>query len=670
MSQDCLEHLEKLRRPEKTVLDQYRDLASLSAVGERRRREMHNKLKANKQELIDEFIFECPKTLEGDQQDVVRSRFELARLMIVASFAWTGDGIDIDQIPVDLQGEFPDMAIETVGEFERYKQFSELDEDQINRRIRRLEGEVYELVKEYTSTQLSDLDDLLESSDVPGDIMRRLSERYDDRLEKMRQGFYMYVEEQGMVQMIGAIEDAMETVSEAQETSAKVDQELAAKIDHLSEQLSRGFERQEQQRRRELQAVERELASSSPDLEAIDRKLESLNVGTNESHNQALKKLQRAIAETESLREDLESNLDKLHEVREDSGSTGTDELASQVASIVDSEVAELETQREEVSAEIERLQQERTRLEASREHVQQRQQELQERINEIESSVSDDEGGLDGESVVTPTVARLLEMDYIGRFETSVHEARSIRLREEARKIPEGYWESRSERRNERPRLAEFLNESQNPEQFPVNTSARFTIDSSGFLGLGGSAEMVLEAAVCSDLEALATNGFDASPATLDDLLEHVNQSVYEAEMTEVDILLGIASPTGWSDSVREQIMQGELARTKYSRRLSIVLVDARTGELTYDASDPVASENARLFELPIDEELLADCEAAVEGRFDTAGFASEGVILDTVVEEDGYSPHIVKRTFDRLSARPEYEQQYVDTDLVLFES
>jgi hypothetical protein len=344
--------------------------------------------------------------------------------------------------------------------------------------------------------------------------------------------------------------------------------------------------------------------------------------------------------------------------------------VASKVSSIVDNELSALEEQRSEVEAEIDQLRQERKRLEASSETLESRQTDLAERVEEIESSTTTEEGGLDGDSAVTSTIARLLEMDYIGRFESSMHDAVSVRLADRKRSIPDRYWEGRSERRNERPRLQNFLDADEDPEQYPVNTSSRFTIDSGGVLGFGGSPDMVIEAAVCSDLEAHATNGFDASPATLDTLLEYVNRSVYEAEQTDVELLLGIASPTGWSDTVQQQVTREGLSRTKYSRQLSIILVDLSAGELVYDSSDPVAEENANLFELPIAQERQTECEDEIMNRFSQTEFGSEGIVLENLVEEEGFESHVVKRTFNRLSGREGYSQRYVDENLVLFQS
>lgn len=666
MSKNCTDWLEELRAPLQIVLEE--DLASLSRMNDRRLIQKYNEIKKNEEEFQWEFRQECPDTLRDDEPEILRSRFRLARLLIVASFAQDGAEVDTEQIPEGLREEFDNKAIEAVVDFEQYKQFDNLTEEQINTRIRRMDGEVYELVKNYTNTQLANLDDLLEVPNVQGDVMDQLSNRYDNRLEKIRQGFYTYVEHHGMDHMVSEVEDAVRAVADARETEIEIQENVTEQIQSLEDAVQSGFQRQARQRRQQLHEIETELASSNPDITTLKREIQSINTGPSEAQQDAIEELQSTIDETETLRSKLEEEIQSLRDAKQETTTADTEELTSEVASIVDGQLSTLEDQQSAVTTEIEQLRQERQRLEASSEDLESRQTELAQRVEEIESSVGTESGGIDAESVVTSTIARLLEMDYLGRFEASVHSTPSIRLSDETRSIPDGYWDGRSERRNELPRLQQFLDEDQRAEQFPVNTSARFTIESPGFLGVGESPEMIIEAAVCSDLEAHVTNGFDASPATLDTLLEYVNHSVYEAEQTDVEVLLGIASPTGWSDSVRQQISQDGISRTKYSRRLSIVLIDLQTGELVYDSSDPVASENARLFELPIDQEQQSKCEAAIMDRFGRTEFGSEGVLLETLVSEGEFAPHVVKRTFNTLANQKGYKQKYVDDELVLF--
>ena len=50
--------------------------------------------------------------------------------------------------------------------------------------------------------------------------------------------------------------------------------------------------------------------------------------------------------------------------------------------------------------------------------------------------------------------------MDYLGRFDTTMHEAETLALPEETFEVPENYWDGRSERRNEASRMTQLLDE------------------------------------------------------------------------------------------------------------------------------------------------------------------------------------------------------------------
>ncbi len=660
MTTDCNKRLSELRSTARRVLSE--DLAALSRMSDRKRVEVYNEIKANEETLKWDFQDECPNVRTSGEIDSIISRLRLARLLVAASFYKDGE------LPPAMSGDFAEGALEAAVDFERYKQFDVLSEEQINKRIRRMDGEVYELVTEYTNTQLSNMDDLIDDSKVQKDVIDELTNRYDERLKNVRQGFYTYVEQRGLGGMVEAIEDAIRAVSESQQAKAEVNSKLREELDQLSEQLEEGFQRQQQTVNQRFQSVQRELARSNPDLEAIRSELESLDIqGSQAAYQQTAAELKEAINETRDLERKLDEKIDELEDAKQASAEEDSS-VSGEVSAIVAEELSELEQQREQLRGEIGRLQQERSQIEAAREQLTQRQAQLSDRVEEIESSVGDGDGGIEGESVVTPTIARLLELDYIGRFETSLYDTPSIRLADDTFDVPEDYWDDRSERRSERPKLSKYLDENQNPDRFPENQSARFKITDSRYLGLSQRTQMILEATVVADLEALATNEFDASPADLEDLLTHVNRTVHKAELEDVTYLLGIASPTGWTESVERQIENEGIARTRFSRHVSVVLVDLQDGSIVYDESDPVAQLNTSLFELPVDDERIEACVEVIDDQLAQVGLAGEAVTMNEVVSK-GHDHHVVKRAFDRYSDGNGFSQQYVDDQLVLFE-
>jgi len=660
MTTNCNQWLSELRSKARRVLSE--DLAALSRMSDRKRVEIYNEIKTNEETLRWDFQDECPDIRTPGEIDAIISRLRLARLLIAASFYKDAE------LPVAMQGDFADGALEAAVDFERYKQFDVLSEDQINKRIRRMDGEVYELVTEYTNTQLSNMDELIDNPKVQKDVVDELTTRYDDRLENVRQGFYTYVEQRGLEGMVDAVENAIKSVSESQQSRAEIESELREELDQLSKQLEEGFQRQQQTVDQRFNSVQRELAQSDPDLKAIRSKLENIDIeGSQAAYQQTAAELKEAISETRNLEQDLNTKIDELEEAKQASADEDGS-VSDEVSAIVAEELSALEQQREKLRGEIGQLQQERSQIEAARDRLDQRQQQLSDRVEEIESSVGDGKGGIEGESVVTPTIARLLELDYIGRFETSMYEIASIRLADDTFDVPDDYWGDRSERRSERPKLAKLLEEEQDIDRFPENQSARFEIMDSRYLGLSQQTQMIIEATVVAGLESLATNEFNASPADLEDLLTHVNRTVHEAETEDVTYLLGIASPTGWDENVEQQIANEGIARTRFSRHVSVVLVDLQDGSIVYDNSDPVAKENKSLFELPVNDERIESCMEVINDQLAQVGLSGDAVMMNEIVQQ-GYDHHVVKRAFDQYSNRGGYSQQYVDEQLVLFE-
>jgi prefoldin subunit 5 len=628
------------------------DLAALQRMPDRLRIEKYNDLKSDEEELLWEFKRECPDFLTDAERDRLRGELRLARLLLAASFYVDGD------VPAAMGGDFIEAELQAVADFDRYKQFDALDQSQIEERIRRMEGEVYELVTEYTSTQIANMDDLIDNPDVQQDVIERLVERYDDRRERVRQGFFIYVETHGMEYMVESIEEAIEAVADSTDERERVREVLQDELTSLESSLESGFEKQRQQMETELTRVEQRLASETVDTDEIRTVLDSIETVDDET----LSDLTDAISRTQALESDLERKINDLEEARKQALNAEREQAGQETAEIVEAELERLTDQRGELKNEVDRLQAEREEIEHARNRLSERQQTLEERVEEVETSV-DTGSGIEGTNAVTSSTARLFEMDYVGRFDTTMYDIESIRLPDESFDVPDGYWDGRSQRRNDASRMTNLLQEHDNGplQNHPTNPTARYELTESKYLGLSSRTAMIIEATVSSHLEAHAINGFDTVPADLDDLLGYVNSAVQEASDEDVPYLLGIASPTGWTDRVKEHVLEDELSRTRFSRHVSVCLVDLRNGGLIYDRSDPVVTENIGLFERAVQTEAVDECVSMIRAEY-VADLGRETVMLEEIVDETDYGRHIVKRAFDRLESSGEGEQFYVD--------
>ena len=627
------------------------DLAALQRMPERSRIEKYNEIKADEEELRWEFGKECPNYLTSDSKERIAGELTLSRLLLAASF------YKDDEVPAAMGDDFIEAELEAVVEFDRFKQFDALDEAQIEERVRRMEGEVYELVQEYTSTQIANMDELIDNAEVQQGVIERLVDRYDDRRERIRQGFFVYVETHGLEHMVESIEDAVGAVSESTAEREQIQQLLEEEFADLEATLESGFEKQKLNVETKLSRVEREIASEAVDTATVQRQLQQIEAVDDD----AIARLDTALSRTRELKSRLDQKIEQLTAAREDAMSSDMEGAGQDAADVVDAELNRLRDQRSELEQEINRLESEREEIKSARERLDQRQQSLTQRAEEVEST--GEEGGIDGSDVVTASTARLFEMDYLGRFETNMFEVPSITLPNEVFEIPDGYWEGRSERRSEATRMTNLLQEydSGPSETHPTNPTARYTITESKYLGLSERAKMIVEATVVSHLEPHAINGFDSEPANLEDLLSFVNSAVDEASDEEIPYLLGIASPTGWTEQVQDLVVDDDIARTRFSRHVSVCLVDLKSGSLMYDSSDPVITENIGLFERAVQAENVEECVSMIRSEY-AADLGRETVMLEEIVEETEYESHVIKQAFDRLESNGDGEQFYVD--------
>lgn len=646
---DCQAWLNELAHPAEIVLDE--DLAALQHMPDRSRVDRYADLRSNEEELLWEFCKEHPDFLTDSERDRIRGEMRLARLLIAASFYAEGS------VPAELQDDFVEAELQAVVDFDRYKQFDALDSDQIEERIRRMDGEVYELVQEYTSTQIANVDELVDDPDVQQDVIERLLERYEDRRERIREGFFVYVETHGLEHMIEAIEEAVGAVAEASHERERVREAVREELEAVEMSLEEGFRTQRQELELRLDRVERNLASETVDVETIRDELAAGGVD-----DEALEELRAAIERTRQLESTLDEKIEELESAKAAATEADREQAREATAEIVDDELERLTEQRSEIRAEIDRLRREREGIESASDRLAERQRSLEDRVEDVATSVEAD-GGIDGADAVTSSTARLFEMDYLGRFDTTMHELDELSLPDGTREIPDGYWDGRSERRNDTSRMIQLLddNDGGRVETYPTNPTARYEVTTKRYLGLSDETEMIIEATVFSHLEAHAVNGFDASPAGVDDLLALVNDAVREADREDVAYLLGIASPTGWTDRVQQQLVDDDTARTRYSRRVGVCLIDLRDGELIYDGSDPLVADNAAIFERALDAERVDDCIVTVRSEYlDDIG--RDTVTLAEVVDQHGFDRHVVKQTFEHLESEGAGEQFYVD--------
>jgi hypothetical protein len=652
---NCQQRFRELVHTQEIILGE--DLASLKKMPESSRIDRYNTLKQHEEEFMWEFTRDCPDFVTTNEREQVRSKFRLARLLLTASF------YDEGNLPRALEDDFIETELQAVVDFDRYKRFDALSKDQIEEKIRRMEGEVYELVTEYTSTQIRNMDELMDDPDVQQDVMERLLARYEDRREKIRQGFFVYVETHGLGHMIESIEEAIQAVTDASEERHRIDTELQEELKDLSASLKEDVRIEQQEIEAKFQSIEyrsedtSETDGQADGIEGVSRSQRKLT----ESQTEAIRGLSEQITRTRSLKERLDTKIEQLESVKETTVTQVQDSMQSETTTLVEDELASLQSKREELEFNIERMEMERDQLKVTQEQLEARHDEIEKSVSDVSESLAASQKDPTGEDVVTSSMASLLELDYIGRVDTSIHEAQTIRMTDQVFEVPEGYWVDRSERRNERGRLQQLLDDGADPEQYPMNRRARYEITSSGLLSISRDRDMLIEAVVISNLHAHANNGFDASPTDIGMLLSLVSEAVQEAERSGYHYLLGVGSPTGWSDRVRDQLHDGDISRSHYGRNFSLCLVDLQDGSVMYTPGDEVASENHGLFEMAIERERVEECKDVIRSEYIT-DIGSDSVLLEEVTDDHGYDTHVVKEAFEQFESEGVGEQLHVD--------
>ncbi|TQQ79928.1 hypothetical protein EGH24_10625 [Halonotius terrestris] len=509
----CQDWLTDLTHTADQILNE--DLAALKRMGESARIERYEQLQADEQELRWEFTKECDGFLTGAEEDRLRGELRLARLLVAASFYADGD------VPEPIDGDFIDAELQAVVEFDRFKQFDALDDDQIEERIRRMDGEVAALIEEYASTQIANIDDLLDNPDVQQDVVERLLERYENRRERIRQGVFHYAETHGL------------------------------------DGVAAGFEG---------------------------------DAG------------------------DLVGDVGNAGDGANPSGQHGSQPARGTPA----------------------------------------------QRGGAIPNHPGEERDGTD---VVTAATARLFELDYLGRFETTMYETDQIALPDETFSVPSDYWDGRHGRRDKADRMETLLDDHAGGDldAHPINPTARYEITAPKYFGLTTQTRMVIEATVYSHLETHAKHGYDATPAGVDDLVSTVGNSVREASDGGTPYLLGIASPTGWTEDVIDHVENDDLSRTRYGRQVSVCLIDLRRGELIYDDADPVVDDNTDLFKRAVHAEAVADCISLLREEYLNA-LGRDSVLLTAIVDDTEFDRHVVKQAFARIEADGGADQFYLD--------
>jgi predicted nucleic acid-binding Zn-ribbon protein len=660
---------EELKLPAEQVLK--KDLIKLRNYSASRQRDLFNTLQQNKEEYEWDLVPEHNDVLADQTQENDLAMFEAAQLLLAAAMDMDPDS---DAAAEGFIDQFERDELEFVKEFDDYRRkFGEIDDSQLERNIKNKEGQVYEFVTEVIDPQADLNRELLDTSsnNIRGGAISYFQHELDEFFDLANEAVYLYIKHHGLPNTVEGIVDAAEAAEEASAERERIAATLREELQSLSETIHHSLRDQEQALRAEMSRLEADLETGGADesvrneLDAIKSELSTLS-NQRSSDVQAIERKLDSVTELENdLNEQIKELKDTQQHTREQLQEQSDEQ--SQAQSLLADELDRLAEQKETLQNEIQQLQTEREQMTAAGERLDREFDTLTERVDETEQRIDTEVDNLEGRidevreslrderdspkgKAIRAEIARLYEMDYIGRFETSVAETDTLTLPDgEQFTVPEGFWDDRQRHftGNHRSVVAEAL-DGGNPDRYPVGRYSVYRVRTSKMVAFSET-KLVIEAVVAANLEAFATNGFDARPAGIDDLLDIVNETRTRAESNDTTHVIGVASPTGWTDEVKQLVREDD-ARTTYGKQVRVCLVDIQSNELIYDHDDQLVADNAHLFDRKIDRERVSDCVETLRSEYVTDPM-TELIRQHEVVQDHDYDPYIVSSAFEQLA-------------------
>ncbi|GAA0541566.1 hypothetical protein ABNG02_13785 [Halorubrum ejinorense] len=604
-----------------------------------------------------ETLIECGFTvrdlnIQGDvfdeTHDKLRSRIEVAKLVLAAA------DLDAAQSDGSLAAQYPQDVLERMIEVDRFRQYDvyEADNNELQQRIQSHDGQLYEMVRKEVAPQLRSLNEGLtgDHSELSKYQMQGLKAIYGDRLETLQDAVGHYITHHGLPNVVDDMEEAIletaEAASDREQIVAELEASLGDSIDELSQSLHHSIRDEYRQLEAELYRLD---YTETTTTDATEEELSSLLDRLEGLLDQQADR-QAALVEQIELREskltDLEQHIERLEE------RLAANNIEDEVSQIVDAELDQLRDERARIADELAVLEAERIELEETR-------QQLEDERTPLQRGELPDR---DGEQIppVRASEARIAEFDYSSRFEQAVHQAERIVLPDgDAFSAEPAYWRDHHQRRDERERMRELLDDAVDDEMdvdtqlgnYPLNRNSRFVVQRSGRFPLTGSQELTIELRIQSHLETFARYGADDRPATQADLLEVINDVVRGAEQDDVPGIVAVASPTGWTEAVEKTIQGGDDIGTTFSRQVGVVLVDLHDRQLIYDSSQSLVTANAELFEFETLAERVQTTETRI--RDELLDVATEYIQLDTVVDELSVTEQVASMALNRLATQ-----------------
>lgn len=581
----------------------------------------------------------------------IQSKFAFARLLIATVLQRKGHISPITAIYTEKE----------LGLCETIEIFSYIDDysiEELKERIGRKEGKVYGMVKSGAEKIVTSLDNIFEDPEIKNAIRRAVKDLFNDRISKIKEAVIEYIRTNpgGITRTIDEIEKSViDTVKESEETRNKITEEFQLKISLLENQLDEALRSVSRKGELENRLIEMEKLLLSKDFEkkSLETKIDSLELEKSrilDNYSSIDKVLDERIREVESKRKMLEEKEKELLQAKNNIKT----EMENENRKILQNELDKITQMKSDIESQSEAIAAEKKSLEFQKE-------EMNEKFNFIKKAIE----GSDTVTRFIPTdLAKLYEMDYIGRFDMKMYDFPiSIKNPIDNKQYNVNSWDDNHSKLNDLHKIHETLKNkisiSEVESQLPLNVRSRFEIKERTFKIFGRKEpKTIVEAMVFNHWKEYSMNGFDTKPVTLAELNGILVHVINNAEKGKYFHLISIVSPTGWDSKIKTYLQSEDFSKNYVSRYISLCLIDTETGELLYNKSDVRIQDYIHLFEPETDLEKVIKCKKHIKTKYEY----DDHVVLDKIVEEAELDTRIVRKAFHDLEAEGYGNILYID--------
>lgn len=254
---------------------------------------------------------------------------------------------------------------------------------------------------------------------------------------------------------------------------------------------------------------------------------------------------------------------------------------------------------------------------------------------------------------LVTALQACQREQAYISRFDAKVQKITRLRHPISGQIItPTHSWAELRETSDQADELMELLRTgflaADIEQTLPLNRSSGYRIPVKD----GNRKALILAVRLIAHLPALIEQGFDTQPATAQEATRLLDEAIRKAESEASAILVGLASPTGWSQEARNYVVSGEPGRTFYHPAVLPYLVDLDRMSIAINPGDDRLAPMAPLFAPLLLEEGIAQAIEYIKRMLRTTG----RVFISEISRDTGLDIVTIGQAFARLVQSGEY--------------